>query len=764
MRFSYLFILALLFFTTPVLSKHIIGGDITYECLGNGDYLFELHIYRDCAGGGAAFDNPAFIGIYECDTDVNCTSLIQLDAIQLDIVPEIIRPVDPPDIPCLILPPNICVEEAIYQFRLRDFDLRLNPNTQNSYYVSYQRCCRNNTITNLIRPDVSGATYTIEITPEAQASCNSSPFFNQFPPTVICANEPINFDHSATDPDGDQLIYSFCSPLLGGGEFGTEENPGNEFACDGVIPQPACPPPYDPVNFTSPTYTAANPMGGEPRVRIDPNTGIITGRPTLKGQFVVGVCVEEFRNGVLIGTLQRDFQFNVTDCQPTVVAQIANDTSITEFGAGGRITSKTFLVSSCGENELEFENESFQERFVDNLRWDFQIGDEIISQTEWNARVTFPENGQYEGVLYLNPGTICADTANIFVNIFPDIEADFSQVYDTCEIGPVVFTDLSATNAEEIVSWQWSFGDGNTSRLQNPQHNYQIAGNLPVSLTVVDNNNCTDTKEVPLGYFPAPQFVVVEPSTFDGCTPAEIFFNNLSAPISEAYDIFWEFGDGMSSTEISPTHVYEDPGLYTISIDVTSPFGCNISRTFPDFIRIRQSPIADFTAEPTEVSILNPTVNFTDESVEAAGWFYNFNNLGRSTQPNPTFVFRDTGLQVVQLVVTHLSGCTDTTVQFIDVFPEVRLFMPNAFSPNEDGINDIFIGKGILLGAQNYLFTIWNRWGEQIFSTSNTEEGWNGRKNNTGQLSPAGVYVYVITFTGPRGQPFRFEGFATLVK
>lgn len=764
MRLKYLIILCLFFFSNPLFSKHIIGGDLTYECLGNGDYIFELHIYRDCSSDGAAYDTPAFISLFECNPSRDCNFLNQLDATRLDIAPEVIRDVDPPEIPCLIVPPNICVEEAIYRFKLSDYGLSLAPRPTNSYFISYQRCCRNNTINNIVNPKDAGATYTIEITPEAQASCNSSPFFNKFPPTVICNNEPLVFDHSASDPDGDSLVYSFCSPLLGGGKFGTQENPGDDAACTGIRPNPSCPPPYDFVNFSVPTYTAGNPMGGEPRVKIDSKTGIITGKPNVKGQFVVGVCVEEFRDGISIGKLQRDFQFNVADCEPTVVAQIQNDTAITEFGPGGAIVAKTYLVSSCGNNTIEFINESFQERFVDAVRWEFDIEGQTVVRTDWDATITFPELGQFQGFLYLNPGTQCADTANIFVDIFPEIDADFGLTYDTCIIGPVLFTDSSTTNAERIVSWDWDFGDGSTSNQKNPRHTYDVAGTLPVTLTVTDDNNCQGTKELPVGYYPAPQFLVLSPNTFDGCTPADIFFGNLPAPINDEYDIVWDFGDEMTSGEVGPTHTYEEPGLYTVSVDVTSPFGCNISRTFPDYIRIRQSPEADFSVEPKEVSILNPTASFTDNSTNASSWFYNFNNQGRSLQPNPTFTFRDTGRQAIQLIVTHLTGCTDTTVQFIDVFPEVRWFMPNAFTPNDDGTNDIFMGKGNLVGAQNYNFSIWNRWGERVFETNNHDIGWNGRKDNVGELAPNDVYLYLVTYTGPRGKDFRLEGFATVVR
>ena len=113
--------------------------------------------------------------------------------------------------PCIVPPSGICVESGVYTWTDN------LPVINESYTLSYQRCCRNNTISNLINPGDVGSTYTIEITPSAQASCNSSPVFENLPPIVICSNQELEFDFSATDSDGDILVYSLCTPLVGGG-------------------------------------------------------------------------------------------------------------------------------------------------------------------------------------------------------------------------------------------------------------------------------------------------------------------------------------------------------------------------------------------------------------------------------------------------------------------------------------------------------------------------------------------------------------------
>ncbi|NJK84452.1 MAG: PKD domain-containing protein [Saprospiraceae bacterium] len=399
----------------------------------------------------------------------------------------------------------------------------------------------------------------------------------------------------------------------------------------------------------------------------------------------------------LLSTIQRDFQFNIANCSPTVVADIEKDSVI---------NGQQFLINSCGNNTINFVNQSFQRQFVNNFFWEFNINGQPQTFTTWDATVTFPDTGKYVGVLILNPNTECGDTANIFVNIFPQIEADFEFEYDTCVAGPVQFTDLSESAAGAITSWEWNLGDRNSSRVQNPRHRYDSPGDFPVTLTATDINRCRDDVTKNLAYFPIPPLLIISPSDFTGCIPASIFFDNLSSPVDNNYDIQWEFGDGGTSVEISPTHLYERVGLYSVSLEITSPFGCKIDTIFRDLINVLPSPVADFTFSPTTLSNLEPTASFTDQSQNAVRWQWQMGDIATLSAQNPVFTFPDTGLQAIQLIVTHPSGCQDSITKFIDIIPEVRYFLPNAFTPNSDNINDLFRGTGILVGATNFAFTI----------------------------------------------------------
>ncbi len=723
-------------------AKHIIGGVVYYECLGNGKYKFTMKIYRDCNGGGAEYDKDASISVYK--GSMLSAALLTTSAENYDLRTN----VNPPDLPCITLPPNICVEEAVYNWETTFADFP----SKESYIVVYQRCCRNNSITNINNPQDAGATYMIEITPEAQKVCNNSPVFKLFPPTVVCRGFELNFDHSATDKDGDQLVYEFCNPLDGGGNILSSPE---LFSCTGAKPTPSCGPPFTNVSFKQPAFSANKPMGGNPVVKIDQFTGRITGTPVVNGQYVVGVCATDFRNGKVMSRVFRDFQFNVSECDPQVVAAVNKDS----------VFAKTFIINSCGSFNVEAINLSYKKSVIKNYQWEFDVlGKKEVFTTE-NLNYTFPQIGSYKGILIANPGQKpCTDTAKFIINIFPEIKADFEYKYDTCVAGPITFTNTSYTGSKKFRQYLWKFGDGTTSGAKDPIHVFKKPGKYDVELTVLDTNGCKTARKRTINYFPAPAVIIIEPSSFKGCVPLSVFFNNLSTPIDSTYKIEWTFGDGGVSNKISPTYTYNKIGIYDVSIKITTPIGCKASAYFPKWITVRPAPIAAFECNPESITSLNPTVSFTEKAKDAVSWSWRIGKEYSTNLRNPTYTFKDTGLYLVKLIVRHQNGCLDSVAKRIDVVPDIRYFLPNAFTPNFDSKNEEFKGIGLLDGIKDFKMIIWNRWGEQIFETDSPYVGWNGRKRNEGEMSPDGVYLYQVQFRGPRGNPFNYKGFVTLLK
>jgi hypothetical protein len=430
----------LLLSSTMAFAAHIVGGGITYECLGPASggirYRFTMKIYRDCFGGGAGFDNPANIAIYTGSYENND----YFDDYQISIDDVFPLTINEPD--CIDNLPNLCLQEGIYVWE------DILPVSNQSYFVVYQRCCRTNAIANISTPGDIGATYYIEITPLAQQLCNNSPVFNNFPPIVICNNYPLEVDYSATDAEGDVLVYSFCAPFAGGGNILGGPGVGG---CFGVVPNPPCAPPFLEVPFILPNYSASQPMGGNPVVGINPLTGIISGTPQLNGQFVVGVCVEEYRNGQLLSITRRDFQFNVTDCDPQATALVEYD----ELLGPSR-----YAIRKCdGTTNLIIENQSIPIANIQNFEWIFDLGggNVIQNSTNFDLPINFPGLGVYNGILVLNEGLDCGDTAFIKVELYAPLSLDLGPDYKICQD-----TNILLNAGPGFTSYQWQ--NGSTSQ------------------------------------------------------------------------------------------------------------------------------------------------------------------------------------------------------------------------------------------------------------------------------------------------------------
>lgn len=738
----------------PLNAAHIIGGEITYEDLGftnnnpnsnSRRYRFTMTIYRDCQSSGANFDS-APNSSFTCHVTIYRGSVV--DTTLYLAAPTRTRLDANPGNPCLQVPSNVCVEEGIYVFPIIDL-----PISTESYHVVYQRCCRNNTINNILVPGQSGATYTIEVTPQAQLLGNSSPRFTGYPPIVLCAGEDFVFDFSAQDADGDQIVYEFCAPYLGGGlNFDDPEN-----SLDGLAPDPELGPPYAPVAFDAPEFSPSIPLGQESSLQFNPFTGVMSGTPAQLGQFVVGICVSEYRNGVLLSTVRRDFQFNVTTCNNLVSANIRED-SLAMDGA--------YIISECGQTRVRLVNESGAQAFIDEYLWEIYLSaDSTFRSSSRDISINFPTTGTYQGRMIVNPNSsVCADTAYLLINVFPGVEADFEFAYDSCKAQPIAFTSLAESPGGPITQHNWQFGDGATSTITNPRHQYLAPAERPVTLIVRDVNGCLDTITRRVRYFPAPPVIVIAPSSYVGCPPGEIFFDNLSEPVNNSYEIAWDFGDGESSEELSPTHIFEMEGIFDIAVSITSPIGCVTDTIFRELITIDPAPVAGFSLSPEQTTIFNPRIQLTDQSTGAYRWYWDFNNEAFSLETSPTYTFRDTGVAYIRQVVTHPSGCIDSLTRYIDIKPEITLHIPNAFTPNDDSVNDVFVPKGYLRGYRTYYLRIWNRWGEAVFETSDPNQAWNGRKLNSGQQAPPGVYLYELKLVGPRGEVQEERGSLTLLR
>ena len=260
-----------------------------------------------------------------------------------------------------------------------------------------------------------------------------------------------------------------------------------------------------------------------------------------------------------------------------------------------------------------------------------------------------------------------------------------------------------------------------------------------------------------------PLLIDAEPDS--GCHPLAVEFSDLTVPAPVAWS--WNFGDPDGSSNISsdqnPEHLYSGAGTYDVSLSITTAEGCVTDSTFVDYIEVFPLPYANFTLDPEIINLLDADISFTDLSVgNIVDWNWNFGDGEISSAQNPNHVYTDTGAFTINLVVTTNHGCTDETSRQLIVEPDFMFYVPNAFTPNEDGKNDGFRGYGEGIKWETYEMSIFNRWGELIYYTEDINDPWDGSyKDKQVEVS---VYVWKIRFYDVNGESHNFYGHVSLVR
>jgi len=274
-------------------------------------------------------------------------------------------------------------------------------------------------------------------------------------------------------------------------------------------------------------------------------------------------------------------------------------------------------------------------------------------------------------------------------------------------------------------------------------------GDFTYVLTLVeDGNGCVGrlNDSAFVESLPAPETDFSLP-VFNGCPPLATTMVNLT--VDDYVSCLWNFGDGTQSTGScnSIDHYYISPGIYDVSLTVTNDVGCAGTKTMADTIEVFESPIPEFHFTPSSPSIKNPLVNFINTSSfnDHNAWYLDGNLFSQETNPMYEFPVEDEAEYTIQLVATTENGCTDSTSKVLAVDGVMLVNIPTAFSPDGDGLNDVFIP--IILGYDEeiteYDFTVFDRWGIPVFHTRDIHQGWDG-KDLRGEYSPIGHYVYQI--------------------
>lgn len=597
---------------TRLSATHIVGGEMNYTCLGNNQYEITLTIFRDCFYGSplAFFDNPASIGVFNAQNMLLQNILVPL--MNNDTLSPVLSG------QCFVVPPDVCVHTTTYRTTVT------LPPVIGGYQLSYQRCCRNQTILNIVDPLATGATYGVTISEQALLECNTSPKFQQWPPLYICVNEPISFDQSATDADGDSIVYKLCAPLTG---------------ATPAVPQPQPPnnPPYNPVTWIAPPYGVANMLNGFPGgnvLEIDPFTGLLTGTPNTVGQFVVGICIEEYRNGVLISTTRRDFQYNVGVCGQPTAAFLAPELQ-------------------CGDLTVNFINQS---QTANDYVWHFN--DPGAAQNVFftkDVTFTFSDTGRYEVILVVNPNTVCQDTFRQEIYLQPgSIVPAFSYELGACTDSLLVgVTDLSTDSVSQINEWNWSLEPGNqNATAQNPVFALTESGEYKLTLTVTAENGCKATTEQLFDVELIEE--VIERDSFSICPGVGVQLNSI---FDDSYTYQWSPVETLNDPTLpNPLAFPQSTTTYRVTITDAAGF-CSIQRSVLVFI-----PEAIVLDLPENETTCLPQILLDADANVPGGYFWALNpNFTNQIADTDTVTVTPLGQTTYYLLFRDEYGCFKTS-------------------------------------------------------------------------------------------------------
>jgi gliding motility-associated-like protein len=362
----------------------------------------------------------------------------------------------------------------------------------------------------------------------------------------------------------------------------------------------------------------------------------------------------------------------------------------------------------------------------------------------------------------------CLDSATVTVNVRPRLAGNIlGNPGFQCTNKPVDITFQPIVTPLPDATYSWTFDDGvpATSTLATPpQIIWSTPGLKDISLHI-EELGCEETFYFQYQVYPDPLAAFSASGNF-GCQPIEVLFQNGSSNLENPTYV-WDFGDGSTSTDVNPTHIYPNPGIYDVTLTVTNSTGCINTLTINDLVEVYEVPVADFIADPQSATIDNPTINFSEQvNIPFALIRWDFGDSSNiSVEPNPRHTYGAPGSYLVVMYTETEHGCWDRDTLEIGIVEDIKIFVPNAFTPNGDGLNDCFMIGGTTNDIVDvFEIIIYNRWGVEIFDKPVADPDciWDGR-DMSGNIMPGDAYIYRIFGTNARGAKKVYEGMVTIV-
>ena len=543
-----LFIISFLFLNFyNVKASHLLGSEITYECLGGGQYLVSLSLYRDCQGINMPTANSVSFSSASCGINGNINVTLQSSA---DITP-----LCPSTTSACNGSGTLGIEEYLYQGVVY-----LPPGACNDWVFGWSSCCRNSAINTLNTPGSQNMYIGAVLDNTVLPVCNSSPVFNNAPSSIVCVNQPVIFNHGVSDADGDSLFFSLGNCL---------QSATNNVTYSGGF------------NGTTPLTTSTG-------VTINSSTGALSFTPTAQQVGVLCVNVREYRNGVLIGQVNRDMQFTVIACSN--VPPIAS-------GVNGTPSSvpTNYSTSACANSDFCFTiNGSDINTNNVTMSWNNEIPGATFVVTNngttsptaefcWNPSIAdIGQNVFTVNVVDNACPVVGSGTYTFIINVTPSPNTlTVSPNTGVCTGESAI---LTASSSPTATSYNWSpsatlSASSGASVTASPIINttYTVQASFP--------DGCDLQEIVTVNVFPDP-IISVTPATINVCSGGAAQLTAVTTLSGQTFQWFNPSMGSLGSGTVSGTSsnilitAPTTPGSYNYTVRVTNPItGCRDERS-----------------------------------------------------------------------------------------------------------------------------------------------------------------------------------------
>ncbi len=427
-----------------------------------------------------------------------------------------------------------------------------------------------------------------------------------------------------------------------------------------------------------------------------------------------------------------------------------------------------FMDVCLGQNVNFNNSSSVASGNIAGSSWNFGDGTPLGSTQ--NPNHLYSNSGTYTITLIVTTNNLCKDTLSKQVVVHPLPTAQFSST-NVCDGTNVQFNNLSGIpSTDTIQTWKWDFDDATAPGTSvSPSHLYAGPDTYNVELLTISGFGCRDSITHISIVNPNPVVNFIGSDTI-GCEPLCINLEEFATILTGGNaQWIWDFGDGSPPVNSQITqHCYNSDSIYTpypltVSLEVVSDSGCVTVGSKNNYITVYPLPVANFTVQPEITSIVNPIISFMDASIGANYWKWDFGDSDTADTSTPLpHSYADTGTYTITLTASTQYNCISTAYHTVIIEPEFVFYIPNTFTPNDDGVNDYFSGKGIFVS--DFKMRIYDRWGNFIFFSDNILKPWDGKANHGTEVAQQDIYIYAIDIIDYNKRKHNYKGIVTLIK